>query len=150
MVATDTSLAKQLAPRAGRWNFGPPGGAPLSLDQFLAQKQEAGFCFYDGDEPWLKGIERLSWQTFFRVCTEEMDDLSSSATKLVIEYCLAIIEQLERNFRGKITLPRLEAALKEQYDERYENQVYHYRWARRHPVVNEAITRALANRFPAR
>jgi hypothetical protein len=150
MVISDMPIAKQSAARQDRWNFAPPGGAPLSLDQFLAHKQDAGFSFYEGDEPWLKGIGQLSWQTFFRVCTEEMDDLSLKATKLVIEYCLGIIEQVAGNIRGKVTLARLETALEEQYDERYENQVYHYRWARRHPVVDEAITRALANRFPPR
>jgi hypothetical protein len=41
------------------------------------------------------------------------------------------------------------AALDLQYAERYENKVYQYRWAFRHPVVKEAITRALANRFPS-
>jgi hypothetical protein len=148
MVVTDTYLAKKLAGRQGSWNFAPPGGAPLSVDQFLAEKQDAGFSFYQGDEPWLKGIQQLGWQTFFRVCTEEMDDLSLRATRLIIEYCLAIVQQVERNIRGEVTLARLETALEEQYDERYENQVYHYRWARHHPVVNEAITRALANRFP--
>jgi hypothetical protein len=34
----------------------------------------------------LKGISKLTWQTFFRVCTEEVDDLSMRAVKLVIEY----------------------------------------------------------------
>ena len=30
------------------------------------------------------------------------------------------------------------------------NKVYQYYWALRHPVVKDAITKALANRFPAR
>jgi hypothetical protein len=34
--------------------------------------------------------------------------------------------------------------------EQYENKVFQYRWALCHPVVNEAITKAVANRFPAR
>ena len=29
-------------------------------------------------------------------------------------------------------------------------KVLQYRWALRHPVVKDAITKALANRFPAR
>jgi hypothetical protein len=37
-------------------------------------------AFFKGKEPWLKGLHELSWQTFFRVCTEEMDDLSQMAT----------------------------------------------------------------------
>jgi hypothetical protein len=29
-------------------------------------------------------------------------------------------------------------------------KVYQYRWALRHPVVKEAITRAMGNRYPSR
>ena len=56
-------------------------------------------------------LHKLSWQTFFRVCTEEMDDLSLKATKLVIEYCLEILDEVERTIPGKATLARLQAAL---------------------------------------
>ena len=34
--------------------------------------------------------------------------------------------------------------------EQYENKAYQYQWAMHHPVVKEAITRALDNRFPRR
>jgi hypothetical protein len=71
-----------------RWNFGDSRDRFLSLDEFLAEKEEDGVEFFAGKEPWLKGLNELSWQTFFRVCTEEMDDLSMRAVKLVIEYCL--------------------------------------------------------------
>jgi hypothetical protein len=47
-------------------------------------------------------------------------------------------------------LPRLEDALSTAYAEIYENPVYQYRWALRHPVVKEAVTLALVNRFPPR
>jgi len=50
----------------------------------------------------------------------------------------------------KASLARLEAALDVQYAEKYENKVYQYRWALRHPVVEEAITSAMRNRFPSR
>jgi hypothetical protein len=133
-----------------RWNFGDSRRTPLSLDEFLAQKEADGVEFFAGKEPWLKGIDKLNFQTFFRVCTQEMDDLSLKATKLVIEYCLEVLEEVEKIIRGKTTLARLEAALDLQYAEQFENKVFQYRWALRHPVVEEAITRALANRFPSR
>ena len=97
----------------------------------------------DGKEPWIEGTNKLNWKTFFRVCTEEMDDLSAKATKIVIEYCLEILEEAEAKIHGKPSLARLEAALNQQYAEQYENKAYQYQWAMRHPVVKEAITRAL-------
>jgi hypothetical protein len=132
--------------RETHWNF---GDTRRSLDEFLAQKEAAGFEFFAGKEPWLVGIQKLTWQTFFRVCTEEIDDLSQRAVKLVIEYCLEILDEVEEKIQGEVSLASLEAALNPQYAERYENKVYQYRWALRHPLVKEAITRALANRFPS-
>ena len=79
-----------------------------------------------------------------------MDDLSQKAIKLVIEYCLEVLEEVEETIRGKASLARLDATLDLQYAEQNENKVYQYRWALRHPVVNEAITRALGNRFHPR
>ena len=78
-----------------RWNFGDSLRTPLSLDEFLAQKEADGVEFFSGKEPWLKGLSKLNWQTFFRVCTQEMDDLSLKAIKLVIEYCLEILTKLK-------------------------------------------------------
>jgi len=115
----------------------------------LAAKNDAGVKFF-GKEPWLKGLHKLSWQTFFRVCTEEMDDLSQEATKLVINYCLEILEEVEEKIRGKASLARLEVTLNAQYAEQCENKVYQYRWPLRHSVVKEAITKALDNSFPSR
>jgi hypothetical protein len=133
-----------------RWNFGDSRLTPLSLDEFLAQKKADGVEFFAGKEPWMKGGNKLNWQTFFRVCTQEMDDLSQRAVKLVIEYCVEVLEEVEKIIRGKATLARIEAALDLQYAEQYENKVFQYRWALRHPAINEAITRALNNRFPSR
>ena len=144
------ATAKESADRESRWNFGDSRTTPISLDKFLDQKSAAGVGFFDGKEPWLQGLHKLSWHTFFRVCTEEMDDLSQKATKLVIEYCLEIVEEVSEKISGKASLARVEAALNAQYAEQYENKVYQYRWAMRHPVVNEAITKALGNRFPSR
>ena len=132
------------------WNFGESRRISLSLDEFLAQQETAGVKFFDGKKPWIEGINKLTWKTFFRVCTEEMDDLSVKATKIVIEYCLEILEEAEAKIHGKPSLARLEAALNQQYAEQYENKAYQYQWAMRHPVVKEAITRALDNRFPRR
>jgi hypothetical protein len=75
--------AKQPIDLETRWNFGDSRGTSLSLDEFLAQKEAAGVEFFAGKEPWLVGLHKLNRQTFFRVCTEEMDDLSQKATKLV-------------------------------------------------------------------
>jgi len=143
-------VLKPTSNRQPLWNFGDSRGTSLSLDEFLAQKEASGVEFFAGKEPWLVGIHKLIFQTFFRVCTQEMDDLSQRAVKLVIEYCLEVLEEVEKIIRGKATLARLEAALDVQYAEQFENKVFQYRWALRHPVVNEAITRALANHFPAR
>jgi hypothetical protein len=142
--------AKHPIDREMRWNFGDSRSTSLSLDEFLAEKEATGVEFFAGKEPWLKGLNKLSWQTFFRVCTEEMDDLSQRAIKLVIEYCLGVLEEVAEKIPGKVSLARLEAALNVQYAEQVENKVYQYRWALRHPVVKEAIARAMANRFPSR
>jgi len=71
----------------------------------------------------MKGVNKLTWQTFFRVCTQEMDDLSQRAVKLVIAYCLEVLEEVEETIRGKASLARLEAALNLQYAEQNENKV---------------------------
>ena len=141
---------KAMGPEQMRWNFGDSRDRFLSLDEFLDQKEANGVEFFAGKEPWLKGISKLSWQTFFRVCTEEMDDLSMRAVKLVIEYCLEVLEEATKKIPGKVSIARLEAALNARYADQVENKVYQYRWALRHPVVKDAITKALANRFPAR
>ena len=131
------------------WDFSDARrGAPLSLDEFLALQNPDRF--FTGKEPWLLGIQKLSWQTFFQVCTEEMDDLSLRAIKLIIEYCLEILEEAETHIQGKPTLARLETALYRQYEEAYENTAYQYQWALRHPIVKEAVDRGLRNRFSPR
>ena len=150
MATGMASGAKQSGSQEMRWNFGDSRSTSLSLDEFLAQKEADGVEFFAGKEPWLKGLSKLNWQTFFRVCTQEMDDLSQKAIKLVIEYCLEILEEVEETIRGKASVARLEIALNAQYAEQFENKVFQYRWALRHPVVKEAITRAMVNRFPSR
>jgi hypothetical protein len=112
------------------------------LDQQDATK------FFTGKEPWLDGLDKVTWKNFYRVCTEEMDDLSLRAVKLVVEYCLEILEEGETKIEGKPTLARLETALYRDYAKAYENPSYQYQWALRHPLVKEAVNRALYNRFP--
>jgi hypothetical protein len=123
MVTSMATGAKHPIDLEMRWNFGDSRSTSLSLNEFLAQKEAAGVEFFAGKEPWLVGLRKLSWQTFFRVCTEEMDDLSQRATKLVIEYCLEVLEEVEEKIRGKASLARLEAALNLQYAEQNENKV---------------------------
>ena len=143
------AAAKQTTRRETRWNFSDGRRAtPLSLDDFLAQEDPN--LFFTGKEPWIVGLQKLSWQTFFRVCTEEMDDLSQRAIKLVVEYCLEILEEAEGRIQGKPSLARLETALHLHYAEEYENTAYQYHWAMRHPIVSKAVNRALNNRFPPR
>jgi hypothetical protein len=88
------------------WNFSDSRRTNLSLDEFLDGQDPTKF--FSGKEPWLEGVKKLCWQTFFRVCNEEMDDLSQRAIKLVIEYCLEILEEAEAKIDGKPSLQRLE------------------------------------------
>ena len=101
MVRMETSTAKPTVNRQAHWNFGNPHGNAVSLEEFLAQQEAAGFSFFEGKEPWLVGLRKLSWQTFIRVCTEEMDDLSQRAIRLVIEYCLGIPDEGAKKIREK-------------------------------------------------
>ena len=80
-----------------------------------------------------EGCRQAHLANFFPGLTQEMDDLSQRAVKLVIEYCLEVLEEVEKIIRGKVSLARLEAALDVQYAERFENKVFQYRWALRHP-----------------
>ena len=80
--------------------FGDSRETSLSLDEFLTQKEADGVEFFAGKEPWLVGLRKLNWQTFFSVCTQEMDDLSQKAIKLVIEYCLEVLEEVEKTIPG--------------------------------------------------
>jgi hypothetical protein len=58
------------------WTFGESRRNAFSLDEFLAQKEAAGVEFFHGKAPWLDGLQKGTLETFFRVCTEEMDNLS--------------------------------------------------------------------------
>jgi hypothetical protein len=75
-----------------------------------------------------------------------MDDLSILTCGMVIDYCLSIVEKSIAKVKRPLTRPKVQDALAAGYEEAYENPVFQYRWAMRHPVVSEAVTIALKNR----
>jgi hypothetical protein len=123
------------------WNFGS-SLHPLTLDQFLERKS-LNFKFFDGSEPWVGDHDRITWENFFRFCTEEMDDLSRLTCGMVIDYCLSVVEKSIAKVKRPLTKTKVQDALAAAYEEAYENPVFQYRWAMRHPVVSEAVTIAL-------
>jgi hypothetical protein len=125
------------------WNFGT-SQHPLTLAEFL-QKKSLHFNFFEGFEPWVGDLERVTWENFFRFCTEELDDLSMLTCGMVIEYCLSVIEDLKSKIRRPVTRAKIQEALVAEYEEAYENPVLQYRWAMRHPVVSEAVNIAVRN-----
>jgi hypothetical protein len=76
---------KATGPEQMRWNFGDSRDRFLSLDEFLEQKEAEGVEFFAGKEPWLKGISKLSWQTFFRVCTQYSYSILDYAFDLLLK-----------------------------------------------------------------
>src|ERR1700722_18862913 len=125
------------------WNFGT-SQHPLTLNEFLARKA-LHFKFFEGSEPWVGDHHRITWETFFRFCTEEMDDLSKLTCGMVVEYCLSVIEQFKARVKRPETRTKIQDALIAEYEEAYENPVFQYRWAMRHPVVSEAVNVAVRN-----
>lgn len=125
------------------WNFGT-SQHPLTLAEFL-QKKSLHFEFFEGSEPWIGDLERVTWENFFRFCTEELDDLSMLTCGMVIDYCLSVIEDLKSKIRRPVTRTKIQETLAADYEEAYENPVFQYRWAMRHPVVSEAVNIAVRN-----
>ena len=125
------------------WNFGT-SQHPLTLAEFL-QKKSLQFKFFEGSEPWVGDLERVTWENFFRFCTEELDDLSMLTCGMVIEYCLSVIEDLKGKIKRPVNRTKIQEALAAGYEEAYENPVFQYRWAMRHPVVSEAVNIAVRN-----
>jgi hypothetical protein len=128
---------------ARSWNFGARQN-PHSLDDFLARKAQH-FKFFEGSEPWVGDHDCVTWENFFRFCTEEMDDLSKLTCGMVINYCLSIIEQLTAKIKRPVTRAKIQDALAARYEEAYENPIFQYRWAMRHPIVEEAVNTAVRN-----
>jgi len=128
-----------------RWSFGGEG-RPLSLDEFLENYRGHG-AFFEGKEQWLKGVNRVTWENFFLVCTEELDDISQRAAKMLIQYCLEIVEDVTSRLRGPVTAAKVADAMKREFDEQYDNPIYQFQWAMRHDAVREAVTTAVLNRW---
>jgi hypothetical protein len=128
---------------AKSWNFGT-SQHPLTLDEFL-KKKSLQFKFFDGSEPWVRDLDHVTWENFFRFCTEELDDLSMLTCGMVIEYCLSVIEEAKTKLKRQVSRTSIQDALNAGYEEAYENAVFQYRWAMRHPVVSEAVKVAVRN-----
>ena len=104
------------------WNFGT-SQHPLTLDEFL-EKKSLHFKFFEGSEPWIGDHDRVTWENFFRFCTEEMDDLSKLTSGMVIVYCLSVIDQLKATVKRPVTRTKIQEALLAGYEEAYENPVF--------------------------
>ncbi|MBV9492025.1 MAG: hypothetical protein JO069_20210 [Verrucomicrobia bacterium] len=142
--------AKETRQAAGvetaKWSFSADG-KPMSLDDFLEHWHKQGGTFFEGKEQWLKGVSRVTWDNFFLVCTEELDDISQRAAKMLIQYCLEIVEDVASRIRGPITSAKLADAMKREFDEQYDNPIYQFQWAMRHDAVREAVSNAVIDRW---
>jgi len=137
--------SRQTATEQGKWTFGTED-KPLSLDELLEPYRKEG-AFFEGKEQWLRGVTKVTWENFFLVCTEELDDLSLRAAKMVIAYCLEIVEDVASRIRGPVTAAKISEAMKREFDEQYDNPIFQFQWAMRHEAVREAVTNAVVNRW---
>ena len=142
VIAKET---RQTVADSAKWSFSADG-KPLSIDDFLETYRKQG-AFYDGKEQWLKGVTKVTWENFFLVCTEELDDISQRAAKMLVLYCLETVEDVVSRIRGSISAAKIADAMKREFDERYDNRVYQFQWAMRHEAVREAVTNAVMNRW---
>jgi hypothetical protein len=136
---------KQSTVEPAKWSFSADGKL-LSLDDFLEAHRKQGI-FYEGKEQWLKGVTKVTWENFFLVCTEELDDISQRAAKMLIYYCLEIVEDVASRVRGTISPAKITDAMKREFEEQYENRIYQFQWAMRHEAVRDAVTNAVLNRW---
>ena len=143
MVAAKETKLSTVEP--AKWLFSADG-KPLSIDDFLETHRKQGI-FYEGKEQWLKGVTKVTWENFFLVCTEELDDISQRAAKLLILYCLEIVEDVASRIRGQISAAKITDAMKREFEEQYDNRVYQFQWAMRHEAVRDAVTNAVLNRW---
>jgi hypothetical protein len=142
VIAKET---RQTVAESAKWSFSAEG-KPLSIDDFLETYRKQG-VFYEGKEQWLKGVTKVTWENFFLVCTEELDDISQRAAKMLALYCLEIAEDVATRIRGSVSTPKIADAMKREFDERYDNRVYQFQWAMRHEAVRDAVTNAVTNRW---
>lgn len=137
--------SRQTSAEVAKWSFSADG-KPLGIDEFLESFRKQG-VFFEGKEQWLKGVTKVTWENFFLVCTEELDDISQRAAKMLILYCLEIVEDTVSRLKGSVTPARITDAMKREFDEQYDNLIYQFQWAMRHDAVREAVTRAVINRW---
>jgi regulator of PEP synthase PpsR (kinase-PPPase family) len=142
VIAKET---RQTSAESAKWSFSADGKA-LSLDEFLDSYQQQG-TFFTGKEQWLKGVTKVTWENFFLVCTEELDDISQRAAKMLVTYCLEIVEEVVSRIRGPVTSARIAEAMKREFDEQYDNKIFQFQWAMRHDGVRDAVTNAVSNRW---
>jgi hypothetical protein len=142
VIAKET---RQGATELLKWSFSADGRL-LGLDEFLDSYHKQG-TFFEGKEQWLKGVTKVTWENFFLVCTEELDDISQRAAKMLIIYCLEIVDDVASRIRGPVTSVKIADAMKREFDEQYDNKVYQFQWAMRHDAVREAVTNAVNNRW---
>jgi hypothetical protein len=95
----------------------------------------------------LKGVTKVTWENFFLVCTEELDDISQRAAKMLILYCLETVEDVASRIRGPVSAAKITDAMKREFEEQYDNRVYQFQWAMRHEAVRDAVTNAVLNRW---
>src|SRR6202011_4011362 len=136
---------KQSTVEPAKWSFSADGKL-VSIDDFLEAHRKQGI-FFEGKEQWLRGVTKVTWENFFLVCTEELDDLSLRAAKMVIAYCLEIVEDVASRIRGPVTAAKISEAMKREFDEQYDNPIFQFQWAMRHEAVREAVTNAVVNRW---
>ena len=142
VIAKET---RQTVAESAKWSFSADG-RPLSIDDFLETYRKQG-VFYEGKEQWLKAVTKVTWENFFLVCTEELDDISQRAAKMLVLYCLETVEDVVSRIRGSVSAAKIADAMKREFDERYDNRVYQFQWAMRHEAVREAVTNAVMNRW---
>src|SRR6201988_3986145 len=114
VIAKET---KQSTVEPAKWSFSADGKT-LSIDDFLETYRKQGI-FYEGKEQWLKGVTKVTWENFFLVCTEELDDISQRAAKMLIAYCLETVDEVVSRMRGPIDSTRIAEAMKREFDEQY-------------------------------
>src|ERR1700687_6463159 len=120
---------RQSTAEPAKWSFSADV-KPLSLDDFLETYRKQG-VFYEGKEQWLKGVTKVTWENFFLCCTEELDDTSQRAAKMLIFYGLEIVEDVASRIRGPVSAAKIADAMKREFDEQYNTRVYQFRWGRR-------------------
>ncbi len=136
---------RQSTVEPAKWSFSADG-KQLSIDDFLETYRKDGI-FYEGKEQWLKGVTKVTWENFFLICTEELDDISQRAAKMLIAYCLETVDEVAARIRGAVSAAKVTEAMKKEFEEQYENRVYQFQWAMRHDAIRDAVTNAVLNRW---